>query len=354
MPLSSDVLTCTVSSRVSVPLGARLPTAGVQVKLPLPSMLKFAASSVETNVTRSIGSEPLSTTPVASRSPSLLIVTDKSGSTTVTSNGFELIGGCGFETSAVTVFVSVGVPANGSWLLGTSLTNACTSSTNELLVALPSVATLIAPNVNATSSPSNVPPETLGTGTLPLKSAASNPFELAALVISVHESYCKPSGNRSVRIRSVEFPSDIVTSSAKQSSSPIVTLLPIVLGSEESNSDFVTLTLVGVTLIVSVFDATENELPSPTEKSNVVYGEPFSLSSGRKTSKPALMSATAITSLVLTSVPLSSSVPSAGSESIRTSVSTSPPTSKNGKSLAENVKSVSSGVVTAASAPVGE
>src|SRR5690349_10961033 len=134
----------------------------------------------------------------------------------------------------------------------------------------------MAPNVNVTSSPSNEPPETLGTGTLPLKSAVSKPLDDAVSAISVHESYSNPSGSRSVRTKSEEFPSDIVTSNAKQSSSPIVTLLPTVFGSDESNSDFTTLTVVGVTLTVIVFGGDENNAPSMTEKSNVVYGEPFS------------------------------------------------------------------------------
>ena len=109
----------------------------------------------------------------------------------------------------------------------------------------------------------------------------------------------------------------------------------------------------GVTLTVIVLGEAANALASPTENVKVVYGEPFSLASGRNFRLPDVMFAEVMICPEVTATPLSNTVPSTGSESMRTRASEPPSTSLNGKSVVANVKSVSSAVVTVRLPPVG-
>ena len=108
-----------------------------------------------------------------------------------------------------------------------------------------------------------------------------------------------------------------------------------------------------VTVFVSVFGDAANVVASPTENVKVVYGEPFSFASGRNFRLPDVMFAAVMICPEATATPLSSTVPSTGSESMRTRDKEPPFTSLNGKSGVANVKSVSSAVATMRLPPVG-
>ena len=211
--------------------------AGVVTAVMLPN---FAVSTMSPTATSYAGPVPvlfttmvtLTVSPASAPGTLNVFVTASVGSTTVTSTGGVGVGGTPSPgMSKVAVFGSTVWLPLVPMLPTTSVTRAVTRIRNELFPAMLSAFATIDPKSKLTSSPSLAPPDTLGAGTVPLKSAVSSPLLAAALVTMLELTNCNPAGSESITLSEGAVPAGTVTTSAYVTSSPMATLLPAVAAS---------------------------------------------------------------------------------------------------------------------------